>query len=363
MISPRQTGVRLASLLPILTVALLSCGEDSNPSGPGPPAPLVYGALITPRVSMEADPLFTDGYQNLGADGFTVAHLALSWAQVEKGPVVRDWKVLDRHVIQARQRGLKLSILLEILHGGEVEVPAWRWQSFPGWEDPELGWGLNGFLKEMARRSQGTVAYLWLGEGADRYADASLEDDGPLLAFLSAVGDSARVYFPGARIGTLVDPATVLETGREPLIRALSDSLDLLGFWFKPDVAPGGAIDPQTEMTQIKDGLAPWSDRPLAVLELGYPSTERLGSSEEEQAEFASLVAQWLHDRPRGMEFFCWSPLHDAAPSLADSLALQRYPSDFEGRTAFAALLSCAALRRNDGSPKAGRQRFFEERP
>ncbi len=352
-----------ALLIPMLLVSLLSCGGDDGPSRPDPLPPLEYGALVTPRASLESDPLLVDGYQNFGADGFTVAHLAISWAQVEKGPVVRDWRVLDLHVHHARQRGLKLSVVLEFIHGGRVEIPAWMGSEFPGWESQDLGWALARFLREMGVRSQGTIGYLWLGEGADRYAAADLDDDRAMVAFISMIGDSARAVFPTARIGTLVDPVTVVETGKETLVRALRDSLDLLGLCLDSVVDPGEDVDPATALARIGEGVAPWSDGPLAIIEIGYPSTAPFGSSEGEQAAFASLVAQWLTARPRELELFCWSPLHDAGPPLADSLALRRHPSDAQARTVFAAMLSCSALRRFDGSPKPGRQRFFEERP
>jgi len=363
MVPPRLNGVPVVFVLLLASLSLSFCGDDSNPSGPGPEIPLVYGALVTPRVSMQVDPLLADGYQNLGADHFTVGHLAISWAGVERGQLVRDWRALDRQVERARQRGMKLSVVLEFLHGGVVEVPAWRWPEFPGWNDPELEWALVGFLREMEVRSQGTIGYLWLGEGADRYAAESLDDDRPLISFLSMLGDSARAIFPGSRIGSLVNPAMLAETGGEPLAHALQDSLDLLGLWVYPDIAPGGDIDPQAAMTQIQEWIAPWSNAPVAIVEIGYPSSSTWGSSEAEQAEFASLLAEWLRNRPRELEFCCVAPLHDADAELADSLARRRYPGDPDGESSFASMLASYALRRNDGSPKPGRQRFYEERP
>ncbi len=363
MTTPRQKGYPLFLLPCILLVSTLSCGKDSSRPEPEPAVPLVYGALVTPRVSLEADPLLVDGFQSLGADGYTVAHLAISWAQIEKGQGVRDWRTLDRFVRQARQRGMKLSVVVEFVHGGVVDLPAWRWSEFPGWDSPDLGFAMAGFLRELSVRSQGTIRYLWLGEGIDRYAAAHPDDEASLAAFVSMIGDSARVILPGSRIGTLVNPGSVDGMPRSSLIRSLRDSLGILGLWFDPALDLSGTTDPAAAMARVKEGTALWSDGPLAVLELGYPSSGRFGSSEAGQAEFASLLSRWLRGRPPEMELLCWSPLHDAGPAVADSLALRRYPADGVGRELFASFLSCDGLRRMDGSPKPGRQRFFEERP
>lgn len=363
MVTHRRRGFLRSGGFILAAFAICSCGDDSDPSKPASPVPLSYGALVTPRVSLDVDPLLVDAYQNLGADRFEVAHLAVSWAGIERGQVDRDWSDLDLHVNRARQKGIKLSVVVELLHGGEVEVPAWRWQEFPGWGDPDLGWGFVRFLRELQVRSKGTIAYLWLGEGADRYADEDTEDGGPLVSFLSMAGDSARRIFPGTRIGTLVNPLMVGGQGQETLVRALRDSLGLLGLWIYPAGAEGAPVDPATAIATLENAIDPWKDGPLAILEYGYPSSPDLGSSEEEQAQFASLTAQWLRSRPLRLELFCWAPLHDAGPSLAESLALRRFPLDPEASGAFAGLLSCSGLRRNDGSPKAARQRFYEERP
>lgn len=349
--------------LSILTVFLLSCGDDDGPTKPEPLPPLEYGALLTPRGSLEVDPLLSDGYQHLGADGFRVAHLAISWAQIETGQSLRDWRMLDLHINQARQRGLTLSVVLEFIHGGRAEIPSWMGPEFPGWDNPDLGYSLARFLRELGVRSQGTIRYLWLGEGIDRYAAAEAVDEGALVDFISMIADSARASLPSARVGTIINPATIEEDGKAALVGELRRSLDLLGISLEPSLPPAGEVDPASTIARIEEEVSPWAEGQLAILELGYSSAASFGSSEAEQATFASLLAQWLARRPRGLELFCWAPLHDAGLALADSLALRRHPFDEGVRSRYAAWLSSSALRRNDGTPKPGRQRFFEERP
>ncbi len=320
---------------------------------------------MTPRVSMAADPLLVDAYQNLGADGFRVGHLAISWAGIERSRILRDWTPLDLQVVRAHQRGMKLSVLLEILHGGEPEAPRWLWSDFPDWQNPELATNFVRFLHELRGRAGDTIGFLWLGEGPDRYADIYVDEAEAMVSFLAMAGDSARRIFPEARIGIMASPATIAQNGHGDVVRALRDSLGIVGLSLYPRASdiPEEPFNPQTALVQLEDAIAPWIDRPFAVLEAGYPSGAAVQSSEEDQAVFASLLAGWLDSRPPTLELFCWSPLHDPEPALADSLALRRYPREPEARADFAARLASTALRRNDGTPKPARQRFYEERP
>ncbi|MBM3286403.1 MAG: hypothetical protein FJY88_03490 [Candidatus Eisenbacteria bacterium] len=354
----------LGFLVAAVCLLALSCSDDSDSLRPQPPGPLVYGSLLTPRVSMEADHLLADAYQHLGADRFSVAHLSLSWSGVASGPVLRRWGAFASHVRRALEEGTTLSVVLEIVHGGEADIPEWFRPEFPGWEDQDLKWELVRFLRELARRSQGTVGYLWLGEGADRYA-ASHEDEAEALRlFLAEIADSTRQIFPGAKVGTLITPSIVSENGQADFVRSLRGSLDLLGLSVFAADTVGGDADPGRSVAEVTAAIAPWSDRPFAILETGFPSTGLFGATEEQdQAAFASAIATWLRQRPGTLSLFCWAPLHDANSELSDSLARRRYPGDPAEQARFRALMGASGLRRNDGSMKPSRQIFYDERP
>ena len=345
------------------TILLAGCTEESGPTNPKPTDPPLYGALVTPRVSDEADPLLVDAYQALDVDGGQIGHLALSWAAVEQGATTRDWSRLDPHVEQARRRDMKLSVVVEFIHGGEGEAPAWRWPVFPDWDDPGLLAGLSSFLRELAFRADGTIAYLWLGEGPDRHAALYAGNDAQIEAFYAAIADSARAVFPTAAIGTMITPALLEQDGKEALVRTILESLDLIGLSLYVAKDGDSFPVPAAALEWMKQAIAPWQSGRFAVLEAGYPSGAAVGSSEETQAEFVTLVGSWLFDRPTTLELFCWSPGIDPSSELAPDLAIRRFPNDGDAQGAFAEELRSMALRRLDGSPKLGRQAWIEARP
>lgn len=352
----------LFGLLMILLISA-SCTEESGPDKPEPRDPPLYGALVTPRGDLDVDPYLVDAYQALGVDGYQIGHLALSWSAIEVGPSRRNWLVFDRHVQQSIRRGIGLSVVVEFVHGADGDVPPWIWTDFPGWEDPALATKLNSFLREVGERAQGTIRYLWLGEGIDRFAAAYPGDEPLIIAFYAELADSAREIFPEARIGTMITPALLEATGGEPLVRQILAHLDLIGLSVPPEPAAGAVPAPAVAFETLKERIAPWQDAPFAILETGYPSGDDLLSSVVNQKVFVSTIAGWLWNKPALLELFCWSPIHDAGSSLADSLAARRYRTQVPARATMVSLLRSSALRRLDGSPKAGRQVWVEDRP
>jgi hypothetical protein len=351
--------------IPWIGIALLlvGCTQKSGPTKPKPTDPPLYGALVVPKISSEVDPYLLDAYQALDVDGNQIGHIAISWADVERGPAARDWSAFDPNVEQARRHEMKLSVVVEFVHGGETEAPSWRWPVFPDWDDPDLRTGLAQFLRELAFRADGTIAYLWLGEGPDRTAALYGDSDVAIAAFYAAIADSARAAFPGAAIGTVVSPRLLAEDGREQFVRGILGGLDLIGICVSTEAAGASLPTPEAALDAMRAAIAPWEGGRFAILEAGYPSGAALGSSEAAQAQFASLAGAWLHSRPSTMDLFSWAAIHDPSSDLADSLGLRRFPNDSAARAAYAARLGSIGLRRLDGSPKPARQTWLDAHP
>jgi hypothetical protein len=351
--------IRALCLL-VVGLLFLGCSDSSGPTDPEPPDPPLYGALVVPRISYEVDPLLVDAYQALAVDGNQIGHLGLSWAKVEISEQIRDWSSFDPHVEQARRRGMKLSVVIEFLHGGEGEAPAWRWPTFPDWDDPDLRLELSRFLRELAVRANGTIGYLWLGEGPDRNAALYPGTDEALAAFYADIADSARAAFPGTAVGTVTSPRLLAENGKEALVREILGSLDLIGLSVSTEEA---AASPAAALDTMERAIAPWLDTRFAILDAGYPSGADHGSTEAEQAEFATLTAEWLRDRPSKLELFCWAAIHDPSATLAAEIADRRFPSSTVEAASLASWLRSVAMRRLDGSPKLARQAWVETHP
>lgn len=369
MIGIARSLVRSIVFVTVVVVASLAGCSSSDTTKPGGVGALSYGALVNPKPPY--DPFLTEAYRTLAVDHNQVGHLVLSWGSIQRGDSSFDWSFLDRHIQKAVPAEIKLSVAIELIHGGEADVPAYRWPDFPGWDDSTLQASFVGFLRAVERRfperdsTLHTLKWLWIGEGPDRFAAAFPGDDAAMLAFYDAVADSARRIFPHARIGTIITPAGLQETHGEPLVRQLRSSLDVIGLSVFPEDLPGGLQEPEEALQTMAAWITPWEDRPVAVLEAGYPSSGSLGSSEVKQTDFAGLLAAWLRSRPATLELFCWSPLFDMDADLADSLSFRRFPAagDTTLRADFARRIASMSLHRIDGTNKPARQTWMEARP
>lgn len=349
---------------------MLGCSSDSN--GPTPPPetvePTIYGALITPRVSYEADPNLTDAYQSLTGDGYRVAHASIRWSEIvpDLNRDFRDWNSFDRHVRNARQSVVGLSLVFELFHGGEVDLP--EWIEFQGWtwdlnDDPTFFFTLTRFLREIEVGSKGTIDFLWIGEGIDRYVERYPEQEDLLFPFFEELADSLEVIFPNVRLGIMASPVLTAENGRTEYLRSYRDLLGGIALSVFPEELVGTLPTPEEAVEAIEEAVETWTDGPFAIVETGYPSLEMSGSSDQLQSAYVSSVASWLRRRPESLELFCWAPIHDANADLAATLASLRYPRESEARDRFARILQSSSMRRLDGSRKPSREIFLQERP
>jgi hypothetical protein len=348
----------------VLLVSLvlpLACDDDPEPFEDDEVR--LLGALVTPRISYEIDPLLSDAYQSISGDDYQVAHTAVSWAEVVPEFTVRNWEGVDIHIEQARRRGIQLSLAVEFLRGGDVDLPRYVEDAGWAWDEPSLVWELSRFLRELKARSRDTIGYLWLGEGPDRYVERYPEREDSLLSFYGVLADSARRIFPNARLGVLIAVPALDRTGRVDLIRALRDTLGSVALSVYPEELAGEGQTPEEALGELQSAIEVWRDGPFAIVESGYASGPDGGSVGDDQSAFAIILGDWLRGWPSSLEFFCWSPIHDAAADLADSLAARRYPEDAVSREQYASILSSTSLRRLDGTRKPAREIFMEYRP
>jgi hypothetical protein len=226
-----------------------------------------------------------------------------------------------------------------------------------------LLWELSRFLRELKTRSRETIDYLWLGEGPDRYVERHPDKEDSLRTFYGMLADSARRIFPDARLGVLVSVNELDRTGRTAFIQGLRDLLGCVALSVYPEELAGELPPPETALAELQSAIEPWRDGSFAIVEAGYPSGPDGGSVGDDQSMFAAIVGNWLRAWPPSLEFFCWSPIHDAASGLADSLAARRYPEDAAARERHSSILSSTSLRRLDGTRKPAREVFMEYRP
>ncbi len=96
---------------------------------------------------------------------------------------------------------------------------------------------------------------------------------------------------------------------------------------------------------------------PLILQEVGYPTSTRLGSSEEKQAEFVSNVYTAWKAKSSQILFLNFFLMHDFAPTTCDDFTAYYGLPD---NKSFHEFLCTLGLRKADGTPKLAWKAFVD---
>lgn len=158
---------------------------------------------------------------------------------------------------------------------------------------------------------------------------------------------------PGVPIGLKATYEGLTGAHAEEL-RQLNASSDVILATYYPLEGDFSVKEPSIFKNDMERLLDRYPDRPIYLLEVGYPSSPILGSSEEKQAEFVRQVfTTWdRHHRRIPLLNFTW--LHDVSQETLD-----RY-EDYYGLSdrRFLAYLGSLGLRTNDGRDKQAYHAF-----
>ncbi|MBM3121872.1 MAG: hypothetical protein FJZ97_06760 [Chloroflexi bacterium] len=181
--------------------------------------------------------------------------------------------------------------------------------------------------------------------------DATLGMDAAAWAryrtFYESTAAYARSLRPGVPVGVKVTMAGL--TGeRRQLAQALNERSDIILVTYYPLEADFSVRPADVVLGDLAALAALFPDRPIGVLEAGYPSSTKLESSEAKQAEFVRQIFRaWdAHAGQLALLNFTW--LTDV-PSASVEAWTDYYGLDDRR---FAAYLATLGLRGADGEPK-----------
>jgi hypothetical protein len=137
------------------------------------------------------------------------------------------------------------------------------------------------------------------------------------------------------------------------LIRA-SDAVMLTYYPLGPDFS---VRNPEVVNEDFAKLVALFPDKPIYILEAGYPSSELLGSSQEKQATFVQTIFRAWDRQAAHIKLVDFLWLHDIAPAIVDELG------DYYGLNdeKFKAYLATLGLRTFEGQDKIAFKTLQEE--
>lgn len=242
---------------------------------------------------------------------------------------------------------------LEVIKTTVKEVPA-DLDALP-FDSPRVTGALLALLDRIALMLPTSVRSLTIGTEVDIYFAAHGEAEAYLRLFQAAVAH-LRAIAPRLAVGVSV---TFEETQGErsaPLMR-LRDASDFAEITY---YALGDRFRPRGPQAITEDWerlLSFAAGKPL-FLEVGYPSSKELGSSELAQSEFMqNAVGLWSMKRLPHVQVLNLFELHDESP--ASCAAEAEYYGAGSLRDAYIAYRCSLGLRSADGKPKLAWNRLF----
>lgn len=334
-----------ATVIASLCAASVACSDKDGRDRPDE-SRARFGVEINPRGS-GADPLLVESYQEIAQAGVPLAQVSLAWTEVEPRVGAQFWEVLDRHLRNARERDLDLSVqFLLVDNQAPGSIPAdllGLWLA-----DEMFQRRCAGFVRDLVARGTGHIRYVWIGRESDAYFAQNLGEVAAFEDLMGACIDSLQSLGADVELGTTLAYAEAAEAGRLALAERLGRAGQVVGLSvFGRSSRYEQTLSPGSTLARLNDGVEAFPDRPVVITETGYPGG---GSSDPEKESFARLLTEYLDHAPPGLEAAFWSPLHDFSPSQAETRSLELYSGETERQHNYGEQLQVLGLKQVTGA-------------
>ena len=153
------------------------------------------------------------------------------------------------------------------------------------WTRPELLLQFDETAQKLAAVGATDIKWISIGNEADVYLAEHDDEVDDFLKFYEQAAKTARRYFPNAKIGITVTFDGLTEK-RKDLTAKLVAASDGVFLTYYP-VTPRLTLKNDTQIAQDMTALlAAYPAKEIYFQELGYPSAEKIGSSEGQQADY-----------------------------------------------------------------------------
>jgi len=263
------------------------------------------------------------------------------------GGLEDDWTVADC-VMECLSHEGKAVVVMNVIHTNVLGKYPPEFDSFV---DP-------GFKEEFAQFSIDFVTryqpdYYFIGGEVDIYLNMHRDE---IPAFQEVLGHAYREIkkaSPETQVGLVVTYHYARDFGALDIIQMLAPECDIIGYTVHPyegDFLYGNVSRGLEYLNEVADVVP---DKPYAIIETGWSSSELLDSNEDKQVEFVRDFFTFVD--AGGAEFVIWFSLHDQGDcSEAAKIHLEAAPTQMDEAyvEAFEEFMCSPGLKYSDGSPK-----------
>jgi hypothetical protein len=335
---------------------------------PKPPAvnrPPVYRVSACPPMSMMIDPVSTEAYSTQSLEnkfkqvlalGASMVTIDTTWASLEPQAKVYNFTDITRQINWAKTYNTKVLLIIRTVDTLALSSP------------PDLqGKAINDatviarfktLLTKLAPVLAGRANFIELANEVDPYFQAHPDAIAPFKQFFNAGYSTIKALSPSSSVSlgfsyasTRMDNSAFLQLG------ALGDHVAFSYYPVGGDYRP---MDLALIKMDFDDMLTAAGSRKLVLTEVGYPSSDLLGSSQQAQNDFVVALYQSIKnagERLAGVNLFL---MNDIAP--AQCAGTSAYYGESE-TSPFVAFLSTLGFNDLTGNPKASWGTFVTQTP
>ena len=297
-------------------------------------------------------------------NGVQVIHTYLRWDEVEPAPGERFWEWQDFLLGYRLHEGFEISLVVNVIHTAvRGSIP--EDLSDKDFDDPEFIQRFTDFILDVLDRYP--VQYLSIGNEVNDYFMDHRSEIPAYERFFQEVKSAIQEEHPNVKVGMTFAYHDAESSNSVDIVQRLNvgDFLPVTlylynqGFTFDRDPAElEGYIDRILNLA---------GDKPVAIVEIGWNTSENLKGNQSDQAEFLREAFRLLALHRDKIEFLAWFALHDHKPENTYESALSFIPhrpdlaDNEEFMEIFVDFLNYLGLREMDGTPKEAWFVFQEE--
>ena len=271
-------------------------------------------------IGLESNPAPAQGYsfeakrasfQSSSMAGSRLVFVGPKWSEVETSTGRYDFKDVDERVRLAEMYGAVVLLNIRVIDTNQRAMPS----AYAGWDwsDPRMRQKLLALAAALTTHLKGRCRWVTIGNEVDGYFANHRNEIGAYAQLIGSLSPSLHQMFPGTLLAVNFTSSAVGELKGK--YKSITDKTDIYSLNFYPINADFTFRDPSTSGRELQQIIQISADCPIIFQEMGYPSSSKLGSSEDKQAMFLESVLRVVgqnRNRIQGVSFNWRSDLPDS---------------------------------------------------
>ncbi len=274
--------------------------------------------LLSIEATEAADKDYDRSFALAREAGMQVTSLSLAWDDLETSPgqYGMEPNFLEIANMFYPSQGVAISLTLAPIDTNNLRLPDDLKEKSVA--DPEVIERFKRLLDYVFSQIPDLeLSSLAIGNEIDAYLSNDKKRWQEYQVFVTEVSEYAKLLHPDLSIGAKVT-FFGFETTKE-LVKEFNAFADVMMLTYYPLNNDFTVRNPNEIMADFDTVVATFPDKPIYILEAGYPSSSLLNSSEEKQAEFIRAVFKAWDKYAEQIKLISFTWLHDISPEDIDS--------------------------------------------